>query len=324
MLGRTLASLIRSFALAVGFVAVSLWPWAASAQVAVAPLSPISPIINGNPGQLSAGFVPLNPAAQQWGTPSRFGVGAFRGETDVIKQGTYDYDGKLAGLRLVGMTFGFSAEQLSIAGTDPNTLEDFTQSQSNAGLSVRLFAPIAIGVGYGKQDLDAGTITQTVTTTTLGGSLRIGEIIYLGVAGGEDTRDSKDTSIPNSSTDDRNFYLYGIGIRRGGPFSFHVEWYASDRDAYNLGKIKTSDLTSQTGVLEIGFWSFVFGGRVAKVDLERNGNRYKTDAAIYDFAWAPFRGLTLGGRYEVTKEKDEGSGVKAENEIRAVTVGWQF
>jgi hypothetical protein len=324
MFARRPALRIHRFILAAGLVAASLLPTEARAQVAVAPLSPIAPIINGNPGQLSAGFVLLNPAAQQWGTPSRIGAGVLKGETDVMKQGTYDYEGKLAGLRWVGMTFGLAVERLSIDGTDPNTLEDFSQDQTNVGLSMRIFAPVAIGVGYGKQNREAGTISQTVTTTTLGGSLRIGEIIYLGIAGGEDTRDYKDTSIPYSSTDDRNYYIYGIGLRRGGTFSFHLEWFASDRDAYNLGKSKTADLTSQTGVLEIGLWSFVLGGRVATVDQEYNGNRYKTDAAIYDFAWAPFHGLTIGGRYEITKEKDEGSGVKSENEIRAITIGWQF
>jgi len=303
---------------------LAISPDNAAAQVAVSPLAPIAPIVNGNPGRISAGFVLLNPAAQQWGAPSRVGIGFLDGETDVLKQGTYDYDGRLAGMRLVGMRFSLALEQLEIDGIDTAALQNLTFKQSNAALSMRLFDPLSLGVGYGKQSYQSGTASQTVTTGTLGGSLRIGEWLYLGVAGGEDTRDYEDSSLPYSATDDRNFSLYGIGLRSGGTFSYHVEWFGSDMEAYNLGDTKTRKLTSGTGVLEIGLWNFVLGGRVAQVEEDREGSNYKTEARIYDFAWAPFRGLTIGARYEVTQEMDEGTGTESENEIRGITVGWQF
>jgi hypothetical protein len=300
----------------------------AAAQVAVPPLTPISPMLNGNSGTLLAGFVLLNPAAQQWGAPSRIGLGMIQNETDIMRQGTYDQDGRLAGFRWVGMRFGLSLEALSIRG-DYDVSRDYSLDQTNVALSMRPLGPVAVGAGYYRQEFEDNPIFNKVTTIAGGASLRIGELIYLGIAGGEDTQEYEDRNFEGtgetySHTADRNFTAYGAAIRRGGTLSFHLEWFAVDREAYNLQNSEFSDLKSQNGVLEIGLWSIIVGARVSQVDEEMGGNRYKTDAKVYDLAWAPFRGLTLGGRYEITEETDESTDTDIENEVRAITLGWQF
>ena len=81
----------------------------ANAQVAVPPVNPAMPDIAAPPGQVQAGFVTLNPAATQWGAPSRVGLGIVQAETGGEGQKTVDFEGRYVGLRLVGEIFSVAA-----------------------------------------------------------------------------------------------------------------------------------------------------------------------------------------------------------------------
>jgi len=304
---------------------LGLAPDPAPAQVAVSTLVPVSPNITGTPDTLSAGFVTPNPAAMQWGAPSRFGLGYGEGEVEPDAGDQTDFNTKFGGGRLVGMRFSASAEGVSVR--DGEGPLDFAADVTTAALGVRLFSPLVAGALYSTAKNRDGLVESDVTSWSVGGSYRFGEWLFVGGSYGEDSLKVTDSTDPLETVefdDKRPVLMYGAGIRVGGKFRVHLEVYGVDRDAYEFEGSQFGDSETTAGVAEVGWGPIVAGVRVISVNANTFGLDSKTQTQIYDVAWAPLLGLALGVHVERSELELDQSGAKTDTRLTALTLAYQF
>ena len=300
MNSRIARSLPAALALA-GMLTLPGWaPRPAEAQVAVPTIIPVSPSLNGSP----AGFVTPNPAAMQWGAPSRIGLGAGNGEIKPDAGETTEYRATFGGARLVGQRLSIAGEAVSLR--DRSGPRDFAIDTGAGAVAARPMSPLVIGVGYANQDDRQGLIESTQTSLSGGASYRLGEWLYVGGALGQDKLAIKDKTDPLQTyrfDGDRPFWLAGAGIRYGGRVRIHPEYYMVDRDPFEENGTKFSEVKAQAGVAEIGLGPLALGFRAAHNEERSIGSHIKTDAQVYDVAWAPMLGLAIGVRFESAVEQ---------------------
>lgn len=157
------------------------WAWPAAGQVAAPSLTPFS-------------FVTENPAAMQWGSPSRIGAGYSQGQS-VTNPASPDHDnfsGQEGGARLVGSLFSLAldASQLQSDNKPNNNQSEFTNTARGA-LGVRLGKHVALGIGQADEQIQspgASAPTRvTLQTPQYGVSLRLDEWFFLGGALGTES-----------------------------------------------------------------------------------------------------------------------------------------
>ena len=300
----------------------------AQAQVALPRIMPGAPrILNTRfPIEVGNTITPENPAALQWGGPSRFGGGEILGvSSHAVTELEGDISGRFVGFRLVG-------ESIALAGdTTDVSLESnfgFPVDKSATTLAVSFRFPDSYAYGYSTTSSEqsgsdiSGTLSVEFEKKLFGISLRMTDDWYIGAATGTEEA----TLIQPSSNQilERDVFMSGIGFRSTGAVIWRMEFSMNKYEAFQdpAGNLGSGHVLRQ-GVLEVAFWNLVFG--YTSYNLTGTGTRKDEtiDGFTLDFGYAPFSGLTITGRFERSIYEASGFEVAAE-ETNAIVVSLQF
>lgn len=302
---------------------------AAQAQVAAPSIVPALPTFFESPGLATAEFVTLNPAAIQWGGPTRIGVSHSDSKRD--ESGSHrDFGAQAGGFRLVFQNTAIAAETSRFYDRERNRKQNF--ETSSGAVSFKPFDWLAVGggLGNGRRDevVPPTDNTRKTQVSSYGASVRIGEMFFVGAAAGMDQLDKTDRSTtPATKTEEaRPFQIYGVGIRRGGPVTFHIEYYTVHREPYEFGTAKKEDVTAGVGVAELNWAGVLVGYRGFALESKDTGSKEKTTGAQYTLGWAPASGFAILAHLITADVKDDSSGtaVTIKKETRSASVVYQF
>ncbi|MDH4225746.1 MAG: hypothetical protein OEW12_08885 [Deltaproteobacteria bacterium] len=274
-------------------------------------------------------FVTNNPAAIQWGTPSRVGLSSINmaGQEDdkvtgiKVPSSNFSVSGYNLGARIVKEHFAFAVQtsQLKV-GVKAAPAYSQNISAPALALSVDIGGMAAIGVGQGqliKATKDTGKDeSETTTTPMVGVSFKLANVIYLGAATGNDTLAFRDKLAPANDVDaKRPFNTYGLGLRGGDKdFMYHIEYDADFRKDYSISKPANSkaDLkeVTRTGVAEIVVKNIALGLEGSEKRTDNQPDNYTLSrTAAYRVGWSPMEGFALTYAKSVEKENDITRGV---------------
>jgi hypothetical protein len=316
-------------------------PWA-QAQVAVPELAPAAVrLLNTRfpvgPTQITpispmSNIVPENPAALQWGSPSRIGGGVLQGDMSDLGDGTSNhYRGKFAGLRWVKQRVALAADTLDYSVQLTNlsgVVTDVEHKKQSVALSFSLPESLAWGVGSRSLTFDDknGVTPSRIDSSgwNLGLSWRIGQILFLGAGLGHDTAS---LVIPPPAIfvgdAERDYHMEGIGLRGTGAVqwhleadSFHTETFV---DSNGNPHLPGYDMTLYTAEVQIGAWLFGYA-KHALSDLKGTNH---VNGYTVDFGLAPFSGLAITGRSELTRRESMGTTL-AHERVTSAAILWQF
>lgn len=300
----------------------------AQAQVALPRIIPGAPrILNTRfPIEVSNSIVPENPAALQWGGPSRIGGGAIVGvSSHAVPQLEGDISGQFAGFRLVGESIALAGEMTEIS------LESdfgFPVEKSATTLAVSFRFPDSYAWGYSTTSSEMSVFDLVETTTVefdktlIGISLRLSDEWYIGAAAG-----TEEAILALPSPNDnlkRDIIMSGIGFRHIGSVIWHLEFSVADFDEFQdqTGTLSSGYVIRQ-GVLEMIYWNLLFS--YTSYNLKGSGTRADEtiEGFTVDFGYAPFSGLAFTGRFERSTYEVSGFEVAVE-ETNAIVVTLQF
>lgn len=283
---------------------------------------PISPMIN---------IVPENPAAMQWGAPSRIGVGLLDGnKSDAFDGVSSSYDGNFGGFRWVRQRFSLGAETggftVEFPGAPP--LARLEKKQSSFALAFSWPESLAIGLATHKWTDDTlsppGGQRDTLefSSWTAGLSWRLGETFFVAGAFGQEDFQRTFPAVPG--TEGRDHYMAGLGLRGGGTLIWRLEvdtFHHDDfKDPVNMGFAPGYDLNQFSAEGILGGW--LLGG--AAYDLKGLQPMAPSISGYsLDVGYAPLTGLTLTWRYEHS-EKNAGGTPISKEELNNAVVTWQF
>ena len=290
------------------------------------------------PSLFPSEFVTTNPAAMQWGGPSRAGIIVGEGRTTDDPQasnGTTRIGA--AGFRGVWDSFAIAAE--GARGETTSGDVDTVLEQTQGAVSLRVLDSLALGAVYQESSFSEEQptgfdIAVDSTLTAYGASLRVAEFLFLGYGQGRESIDVEFT-FPASSTpafsDERDVRVYGAGIRAGSNFRIHVEAYKIEWDSIAIGAVppltfqssEIDERVEEVGILEIGWGSLIIGARAG---TERNiSDDETTHSVAYAIGLAPMSGWALVYQYEVEETKDDATGdIQEKSELQAVALVYQF
>jgi len=297
----------------------------AQAQVAAPSLVPTAPrVLDPTSVPAEANFTPANPAAMQWGAPSRVGIGTLRSRLTSDAPNTDDltYQGNYGGARLVGESLSLGAEVASISEVESTFALD--NSSANAALAAQFGGWMAFGVGYASNTIEFGNSTDESTTPSGGVSLRLGESFFVGGALGEQSLShSDDDPLSPDFEASRRVEWYGVGFRTGGDVLFHAEINVENRRHYEINGRESGGYRVQQGVLELNVWNILLAARAGSVDTKIKGKSPLGYTAA-DIGWAPLQGLALMLHVERLQDDDTASGYTDTFETTAASVAYQF
>ena len=288
---RMLRALHTPAVIAIGLMAASI----AHAQVAAPSLVPFT-------------FVTENPAAMQWGAPSRVGLAYAQAQAVTDPKSLNDnFDGYLGGLRLVGSRFSFAGEGSHFESSNKPYSVNEGEDTARGALAVRLGDIFSFGIGQQHSELklwspNLSNLLQTTYDQTHGGfTFRFGEWFFLGAGGGQESVSGKNlTTTLGSFSTSRDVYKYGVGIRTGGTILTHFEYYVVDKTKFANSTLNGGHETDRTAVAELNLGGFLLAYSTTHYEFDTSS----ADTDTADIGYAPYTGLTIVLHGEVTKGKD--------------------
>ena len=285
----------------------------AHAQVAAPELTPAAPryYLSGLQGFNGATLTPDNPAALQWGGPTRVAAGAVQLKEENAPAPEQTYKGYYGGLRWVSDRWGFGLEHLSVKNDNGPVKE----TASSGHLSYQLLEGLALGAGLDRGKTDTGSGSADTEENTFGLSVNLKKVFFLGYAIGRD-------KYENSAgvTGARDTTLIGIAIRTEGTWRWHLAWDQLDKDNFDNNVGIGFDATTLTVQLGAGNW--LLGAQQVKIDPKGSTSQFK--ANVIDFGWAPEKsGLTLTARVSDGEVTDTGA-VNQTDKGQSITIGYLF
>jgi hypothetical protein len=263
---------------------------ALQAQIAAPRLNPITPSI------ISAS----NPAVFVWGGPTRAGLGYF--DMNLTDRPVGGPDTEIAsgnGTQLqfdwVGESFAFHAETIAI------TLDlipaigggTFEVDKDAIGAAYQAGGLFSIGAGLESGSISAQGFLEESSLPLLGGTLRLGEVFYLGAVLGTET-------VSDAAGDvDRSVQRLGIGVHsREGDFGYHVEVYQETSDSATNATTGTSadqEETSGWGVEVVLMGGLLLGIESATTDDTSPAGVAGDveDQTLVSVGWAGSEGLSI-------------------------------
>lgn len=293
----------------------------AQAQVAVSELVPAAPrILDPEDIVPSASFVPANPAAMQWGAPSRWGVGTISGDrkqTAPTAGGTTDFGGFYAGVRVVSDDITFGAHLIEYSDETNTFSLNADWNVLAGGVAFQSGDMIAFGASVERADNTSGGSTFDFNTITLGLSLNVSKDIFVGLALG-----TEDITAPGESGD-RSVQKYGVAYRTGGQTQYHLEAYIVDREENSqFGSGVFSDSRETVLVAEAIFGNLLVGASF--ITISRDRLNQEISALTFDIGWAPKAGLSLMYHQESTTTENNASGTEFDTGTTAISLAWSF
>jgi hypothetical protein len=223
-----------------------------------------APLINGTT------LTPDNPAAQQWGGPSRIVLGTMRLAETVGT--TVDYSGSYGGGRLVRP--GWSA------GVDYSDAKGPSQHERTAGLSLSGLLGDSLAVGYGYESYQEVIGADHFKDNALGLSWRLGKSFYLGAG-------ASASSYENGLiTADRKTTMYGAALRTEGDTRWYIAYDVLDKDDFSNGVL--FGVKESTAALQAAFGGLVIGASQIKIDVKGSGAT--ATEKFFDIGWVPPKG----------------------------------
>lgn len=332
----------------VGVMAVLMAAWApwAHAQVAVPELAPGATRIFSSqlPIPAMTSFVPENPAALQWGAPSRFGGGMMRGHKSHLLDGdSSSDDGTLVGFRLVSMSLAVAGESMDMAVDFPATASggEAHHEKSQSALAVSFAWPdwLAFGLASQQSSLrvrpsDAAALHGVdLNGWVAGASVKVGELLYVGGAYGRD--EAKPAYVDPSVTARGEQGMVGIALRKGGDFIWRLEADVIHRNDFkDDNDVKVLDgYELYLGSADIMWGNWLLGGTAYQSqDVVLNGAQaaaigtnpvVNLNGYTIDYGYAPLAGLTVTGRFEHSELTSDRIQISFE-EINSLVITWQF
>ncbi len=310
----------------------------ASAQVAAPSLNP-TPSLSGSFRTVAAPFftpVPSNPAVLSWDGPSRIGAAYGPSKLDDAQTGQTDAKGNASGVlaEIVGEMFAAGvqlnsdSEDLQPASAQTGTIKSSVQQ---IGIAAQFGKRFSIGVqsqvletklntGGGNTDIEESGILP-------GATVRLGETIYLGAAGGSTTVKDKVSNLEAK----HSVMQYGVGyMYRDKERGAHLEVYKAKRaSAYFPGGVALASTESDVtgGTIEVLF-SKVHLGYSAQTDKVKDptGAAPETDTlSTVSVGYNPGQGLAIVASQSSGKSTNDTTGL-ADKKTRSTTVGvaYQF
>lgn len=333
---------MRRILWSVAFLAVALPGWAplAAGQVAVPEIAPAGVRIfsSRQPIAPMVGIVPENPAALQWGAPSRLTVGSLQGKQgDAIDGTATAYDGSLAGFRWVELRVALAAEAADFAVDFPvrdGVTPRLEREQRTLALSFSWPESLAFGIGseQGRRRTvigppPAGGVVEEFESDgwVTGVSWRIGQGFFLGAGYGNEEL-TRIAPLPEV-VGERSHTMYGIGLRGTGWLVWHLEADFFRREDVEVAGVPVQpgqgyELTLFNAEAIWGAWLFGVAAYEAQPLNPPPGNP-KVEGYTVDFGLVPFSGLTVSGRFEHSEQSTD-TFESAKEEINSVVIGWQF
>ena len=232
----------------------------AVAQVAVSDHSVAMPRMSfyKYSGFNSTAFTADNPAAISWLDKSQIGAGflshqVLDDEPDAVApaiappQRKFSSDGLYFGGRLVGEAMGFAAGHIELNRNEPDYL--LQERNSEAQFSFKMNQLLSFGLGFSSisrtDEVYDSTVPQFVNNTmaisrrTIGVSLKMGDVFYLGAAAHRDKGAARDVTNGLSQNGDRAVTLAGFAIRSTGK----MRWFmAVDQMEYKAFSFQNGTL----------------------------------------------------------------------------------
>lgn len=294
----------------------------AQAQVAVPSLVPTQPRI-GDPvvDVPTASFVTPNPAAMQWGSPSKWGFGQIkssRQQTSPTTGSTVEFSGLYLGFRKVDKSLSLAAELLELSD-DTNAVLEADWSVLNGAVAFQSGDSIAFGVGADRTSTSNNANSLEYNALNLGMSFEVKTNMFIGFAiGTEDIHSSFD------GDDTRGVQKLGFGYRKGGTANTHFEIYAVEKAEGDNLAAEFTDVSELVGVAEFNISDLLLAASYATT--ERKRIEQEGTIVTVDLGWAPKNGLTVVFHQEQTTTKITTVGFESETDTdtTAISVGYQF
>jgi hypothetical protein len=296
----------------------------AHAQVAVPSLVPSAPRI-GDPvfDVPTVSFVTPNPAAMQWGSPSKWGGGQIRSERQQTLPAPPspidEFSGLYIGFRKVEKTITFAAELLELSD-DTNVPRTADWDVLDGAVAFQSGDSIAFGVGMDRTSTTTGTGNSLeFNTISLGMSIEVQSNVFIGFAIG-----TEDISSTFNGDDDRSVQKYGVAYRKGGAINTHFELYAVERDEADNFANEFTDVSTIVGVAEFNISNLLLAASISQTERDRIGIESAT--VTFDLGWAPKNGLAVMFHQEQTTTEDVNAVVTTEFETdtTAISIAFQF
>lgn len=300
-----------------GLLAAVLAAGVAHAQVAVPELAPAAPRYYdaGTLGFNSATLTADNPAALQWGMPSRvaFGLIELEEQTTAGTTRTSEFSGNYVGGRGVWEGWALGAEHLAVDEDAPGEGEE---TATSVHLAFRVLDALALGAGVDQAEASSGTASNEIDSTTFGAAVNVDDQFYVGYALSQDTfEDSAGTSA------DRDASMLGFGVRIESDWRWHFAYDVLDKDPFDdpnpFGGFEATTLTGQVLAGEL-----LVGVQRVEVDDADGGDAF--EATVFDVGWVPESGLTLTGRLADGETTAGAGGVQRTHDHLSVSVGYLF
>jgi hypothetical protein len=301
----------------------------AQAQVAVPEIGPgtVHLYDSREPITPSNTIVPENPAALQWGSPSRIAFGAVRGDkSDSVDGKSSSYNGHFGGLRWVEPRTALALGTLDYHVDFPAAQLKTKVDTGAVSSSAPDWLAWGLGASHVRMSRQSPTLSQALDAHdwTFGLSLRMGEHAFLGGGYGKDTANL--TSAAYTGPADRSHYMAGVGLRGGGTLVWHLEADRIHRGAFTdpsgIAQVPGYDMTLGTVEAILGRWLFSYGSySTTSISFPAPGSQVKGYNAA--FGYAPLGGITL--TWHVERSNHTIGALKASNETsQTLELSWQF
>lgn len=288
----------------------------------------------------------LNPAAQQWGAPSRIAVGVVR-ETEkktpgnpLTAESEYDNNGSFVVGRYVGESWAIGAEGAAAESelTDPDTYEETSDvSATEVALSGLLGDSLAIGLGTRvtnfTEESKVGVLSNEIEASSslpvAGLSLRLWESLFLGGVYGTEAI-SIDVNGVNLVEESRAVTRYAIGVRFGDEANgLRAEYGVETRDAYEVevspGVIIDADASwANRASLEVKWVNILLGYEVTNTQQDDFGDDIETTDSVTSLGWVPMAGLAVTASVSTKTEDNTTNDDETSTTGTAVAVAWMF
>ena len=294
------------------------------AQVAVSRLVPAAPSV-GDPVESipTASFVTANPAAMQWGPPTRWGAGSLSAEriqslplAQAATATRIEFGGQYVGGRSVEEDFSFAGEFLQIAD-ETNTFLIADWDVLSAGVAFKSGETITFGASLERAGTTNLGNSLNFNSTNLGLSVKLSRSFYGGLALGTETVSSSFRGDEN-----RSVQKLGLAFFTGRTVKWHLEGYQIAKDAAPRFGDEFSSVTTNGAVAEVLMGPVLIGLSGTSSEKEEAQKRVKT--AALDLGWVPKRGWSLILHSEAAVTEDLGGASIVEFETTATSVSIAF
>lgn len=292
------------------------------AQVAAPRLNPIAiestaPIFFGHPS---------NPATLPWSGPSRIGGGLLDlEEEDATGIQTLEGDGKMLQARWVGEMFAVAAEVLNSDFEDVPPPGAFDFDAFLIGAAFQWGEVFSIGVGLESQEFSVGTFSVKETLPVAGATLRLAEVIYLGVATGEATVELSDPTFTGEV--DRTVTRLGAAyFWRDDDRGLHLEIYREERDSEQSITLEASGKDSDGFTVEVVFSNILIGYESITTEFTTfaGADLGPDEETIISVGWAPGQGLALVASKSEIEERGPAGNLITTLDSLFIGVAWLF